>query len=481
MNIHEDFLKICRCSDKTTILKYIDDNHPNVHYMDLNRNNAFIIACMYNKHPDVLEFLALELCIDVHRSNVAGNTGFLCACKDNDSLPVIQCLVERVSVQVNSVNDSYMNGFLLACLRNSNPDIIKYLIDDVCMDINHMNSIGQHGLMVACMRNSHVPVIEFLLTQSYDINSVDMYGNTCLMLACQHNTVVGIVEHLTTKTSIDITIKSNAGCDAFVIACNRNNKPIINYLMDHSKLCIEHLLSQTLVPMVINRISVSEHCFKHLLHGNLTNQKLLEIHEHLIKHNMPEYINHEFLKLTGLDDLEYDMIKKVATYIKYKIPCPQEKQRMIWSSPYFKKSIPDFLHDTSHPPLLRGYFKDVTAIVYGHQVIVYNMIPMLMIMKNSNCVEQNELIEIHVDVNSDVFLIYLEICYTGCIPESVTGKQIVELIMLVDMYPHALLTMPMLEPFICEDIPNESVEFLTYMCEQYELKYLTLMLEQSHN
>lgn len=471
-----DFLDLCKVSTKVDLQSFVESNRPNIHCFDEHNNNAYICACNYNKHPDVILYLVNDLHIDIHRVNINGNNGFLIACKDNPSLPIIKCLIEDLKIPINTVNNNHMNGFLLSCLRNSNPEIIKYLIENAGMDMNYVNQLQQNGLMIACMRNQHYSVIEYLLTLTYDINIGDVNGNTPFILACKFNLNPEIVKQLHKIPNINVSHNNHSGKNAFMIACNRSNKPIISYLMDNTTMGFEQIISKTIHVNVINHVVSSKHCFQYLIQPNLTTLKKIEIIDHLIKCNMTQYISHDYLKFTNLNEITYEQVKEYSKYIKYDIPYFMEKPNLFWNNPYFKKSIPDFFNNNNYDELFNCIFTDKTVMIYGHKVIVYNMIPIFMIMKNSQCRENKELIELKIDVNSRVFLIYLEFCYTGEFPEYIDNNDIIEFAYLVDMYPHAMLTMSDLEPYLCKSVCEKSHEFLEYICDLYELKYLKLLL-----
>lgn len=482
-NVNVEFLHLFnRCKSVDEIKEFIEVYKPNVHYVDESQNNAFIYCCSNNENIEILEYIIKDLKIDTHRRNKNGNNGLLSACKKNTNIDIIKYLVETLNMSLNSKNENNLTPFIIACMRNTNVEIIKYL-SEKDTDVNHITATNVNGLLYACMRNQNPEVIKCLINDiGMNPEYLDLMGNNGFLLACSKNPNIEVIKTLL-ELGYDVHYQNLANMNGLIYASNSNNDGVFKYLMEETDLGINYLLTTNQVTSkFVEKINEMNHCFRHIYANPITEQNKMEIIRYLVDKDKTDYINRKRLKLQNIDQLKFEDLEEIISYINYEIPVTLEKKKKLWKQPYFQDILPSF---TSEQPLdleedldylFKVTFKKKETIeYYGHKLVVYNMIPIFKSMINSGMKETNEGIHLHLDMNPRVFKEFLNICYTGEIEIEDWGiDDILNFMVLIDMYTHKIIEVKDLEPYLLDNIKEHNI--LKQMIKRYKMKYTLIAL-----
>lgn len=454
---------------------YLQENTVNPHSINRRGENAFVTACHYNRNPDILRYLINTLKIDRHRTTEVGNNGLLLACKDNPSLDVVKCIVEEFGLSTYAVNNVNVNALLIAAMRNPNPEIVEYLVKEQEMFINYQNDTGQSPLYLACMRNSNPKMLEKIIELGGDEDVVDLDGYNSFMVFCRFNTSLDMADYICKHTNINL-YAVNRGMTGLSIAGMKNNKKVIEYLVDNTDLVIRQLLEDSISGNIIHVVSSMRHPYRYIWQPDFTNRRKLEVYEKLIENGHPKYISHEHVRLENLDNLTYDEVVKLKPHITYDIPCEKKEDFQIWDKPYFSDALPNFLEDDDKELLFVCHFGEDTIKFYGDKIIVFNIIPIFKKMVKSG-MKDSEGLHLTLDIHPKIFELYLRMCYTGNIDVSkLDSVEILQLAKIIDMYPNELVGVECLEGYLCDFINGETRDFLEYLCEGYQLRYVKMKL-----
>lgn len=492
-NINTEFLKLFKiCNTIAEVKEFIKIHNPNIHYVDDDKNNAFIYSCSYNKDINMIRFLVSELKIDTHRRNKNGNNGLHVACKSNPCLDIIKYLIEEQNMSLYSKNEADLNPFLIACMRNANTEIIKYLYNQYT-DIDYVNQYNINGLLYACMRNQNPEIIKCLITDiGIDPSYTDVYGNNGFLLACKKNINIEIIKILI-ELDYDIYYQNVMNSNGLACACLSNNDSVIKYLIEETELCIQFLMTTTMITtQIVDNIKKLDHCFQYIYSPDFNNSKKLMVIKYLIEKGWTEYINNQRLYLTSIDEIEYKDIELILPFIDYEIEIVLEKKSKLWEIPYFENSLVNFrntklnekeviglddieiIEDIEKPELdflCKCFFKDEEIDYYGHRIIVFNIIPVFNKMICFGGKEKKDGIVLHLDINPKVFEEYLKICYTGMLDiDNWDIKDLTDFIGLIDIYENKIFNVNDIEAYVIDKIKEED-EFLEKMVRDYKMKH----------
>lgn len=196
------------------------------------QNVCFLIAYMYAKNFDIIDFIVKNFNIDRNTITKKGNNGIHIACQ-NRNLALIQYLYETIGIDSTKVNESHQTCLIVACLVNCDLDVIKYLIENTCVDIYEIDSNGNNCLHIVSMKNRNLNVIRYLIEEvKMDINIKNYTGLTCSMLACDHNTNLKIIKYLIEVDGIPNYIDNKRYICLYDVHSNSPNIQIIKYLVD---------------------------------------------------------------------------------------------------------------------------------------------------------------------------------------------------------------------------------------------------------
>ena len=196
--------------------------------------------------------------IDLNARNIHGQTAFIRSCAHGQRR-IAQLLLSHPNIEVNARDNNGWTALKSAYTNNQN-DVVKLLLDysDKKIDLNARYDSGRTVFMQAC-QYGHKDMVKLFLDHSerIDLNVRDFIGTTAFMLACLngHKNIVqmflssrhwGAAAPKTVKRRrmlqnnsnprIEVNAKNNDGSTAFIIACKRGHKDIVELLLECSEI-----------------------------------------------------------------------------------------------------------------------------------------------------------------------------------------------------------------------------------------------------
>ena len=262
-NIHGQTAFIRSCAHGQRRIAQLLLSHPNIEVNARDNNGWTALKSAYtNNQNDVVKLLLdySDKKIDLNARYDSGRTVFMQACQygHKDMVKLFLDHSERIDLNVRDFIGT--TAFMLACL-NGHKYVVKLLLDhSERIDLNARNyDYGKTAFMLACDKG-YTDVVQILLDHSnsnIDLNTRDSYGTTAFMSACLkgHKNVVqlflssrhwGAAAPKTVKRRrmlqnnsnprIEVNAKNNDGSTAFIIACKRGHKDIVELLLECSEI-----------------------------------------------------------------------------------------------------------------------------------------------------------------------------------------------------------------------------------------------------
>lgn len=464
-------ISACRYNNDIKTIKFmITEQNLDPNVTDENGDNCLMIACKYNKNPDIIKLL-VGYKMDPKMVNKNGDTCLMMACQYNSSVEIIKLLVsmkiniyrlnndgedcllkackynQNVEILRYLINEKKLNpkGYLAAaCYSNQNVEIIDHLITGQGLDPYEQNELGNICLNSACM-NSNPDIIKYLV-QNHKINPYmrTKIGNNYLLLACSTTISIEVAEYLI-ELKIDPNTKNNEGYNCLMIACKYStNTQIIEYLIKKRKM---------LVPLIKECNST---ILKYLNHTGYLPFTNCCIKPTFNKDNFDELLDHiELYKIIGnilrknvLLNMSYDQLKILKKYgIQINLGKPKKyiKDRLIKYDNFSKSE-----HD--HIFTING------VSYYGNKKLLKIVCP------DYNKIEQYE------RISEKVMKIYLNIAvYEDYNLDSLTNIEIIELILFLEKYPLTNCKIENLEYYL---VRIENNDILDMLCDKYKLRFV---------
>ena len=191
-------------------------------------SNQLMRLC-FQKHVAIQEVKNLiAKGADVNFTNNSGSTPLLRLCFAGANKELIEFLIKK-GADVNATDNLGDTPLTWGC-RNNSKDVAELLINKGA-DVNVKDMLGHTPLYLACLNNNR-GLARLLIEKGADANAQDNLGGTPLMqcVRWQKNTV--LAELLITKGA-DVNAKNSWGETPLALACEKNNKKLIELLLGH--------------------------------------------------------------------------------------------------------------------------------------------------------------------------------------------------------------------------------------------------------
>ena len=148
------------------------------------------------------------------------------ACKNGET-KVVQFLLERCDAEESGLNIKDNEGFnaLMVACKNGHKEVVRLLLEnsEINIDLNARCNGGYSALMLACIYG-HKNVVQLFLSSRHWGAAAPKTVKRRRMLQNSSN------------PRIEVNAKNNDGSTAFIIACKRGHKDIVELLLECSEI-----------------------------------------------------------------------------------------------------------------------------------------------------------------------------------------------------------------------------------------------------
>ncbi|VDH94288.1 Hypothetical predicted protein [Mytilus galloprovincialis] len=220
---------IYNCHHNTA--KYLIDIGSNIHVIEQDGRNAFMLAC-YSGCTEIVEYL-LSKEFNVNEENDRGWTPLLYAIngmgESGNSAKTVTFLTD-IGANERFCNKDGVSPLMLSCKHGSYKITESILKKHKNMDTNDADVNGITALMYASM-HGHTDICNLLISKKANIHAVDKFEWTCLMWAC----FMGYesTAELFISAGLEINKKDILGNTALLLASQCGNTKILCLLISN--------------------------------------------------------------------------------------------------------------------------------------------------------------------------------------------------------------------------------------------------------
>ena len=188
-----------------------------------------MIACSrFDNYEQVKSILYKNKNINIKGKN--GNTALTIAAMFS-TFRVVKFLLLN-NADPNEMNNNMETALFNSINRANNQidefEIIKLLIKNT-KNINEYENINGITYLILATKRGHMNIVELLLNYGVHVNGINKYGETALMHSLNNNSIMKLLLDF----GADIDKQDNIGNTALIHAAFKNNKKVIEFLLDY--------------------------------------------------------------------------------------------------------------------------------------------------------------------------------------------------------------------------------------------------------